>query len=77
MSATTQPSSAEQEEFVARLRRMNVETEKFVAEARKLSAEHDKLAAEALKLQRDRLFAPVLAVAALAAAIGAIVSKLL
>jgi hypothetical protein len=56
---------------------MNVETEKFVAEARKLSAEHDKLAAEALKLQRDRLFAPVLAVAALAAAIGAIVSKLL
>jgi uncharacterized protein involved in exopolysaccharide biosynthesis len=74
-------------EQIARIDHARAESEKFAAEQRKLIAESEKLAAEqrklfaeGLKFERERRWYIPLAIlgnAALAAAIGAIVGKLL
>ena len=66
----------EREQFSAMIARMNAETRKFVEEQLKLGAERDKLAAEALKFNRERLYAPVLAAAAVAGAVAGVVATL-
>lgn len=75
MSGITDP------EAEARILRMFEETRKFVSEqhklqeeAAKLKSEAAKLDSEAAKLNRDRLFAPVVAAAALGGAIAAMIA---
>ena len=73
MSSTPTPTSADYEEQLAGIRRMNVETRKFVEEGLKLSA-------EARKLNRDATIAPYTAIftsfTAGAALVGAIAALL-
>jgi hypothetical protein len=63
----------------AEYRRLLAESDKFQAEQRKLSAEAQKLFVEGLKIERERRWLVPLALisnGALAAAIGAVVAKL-
>jgi hypothetical protein len=55
------------DDTVARIERQQAETRKFVAEMNKLTE-------EALKFRRDRWLAPVVAVASVLAAVGALVA---
>ena len=55
------------DDTVARIERQQAETRKFVAEMNKLTE-------EALKFRRDRWLAPVVAIASVLAAIGALVA---
>jgi hypothetical protein len=55
------------DDTVARIERQQAETRKFVAEMNKLTE-------EALKFRRDRWLAPVVAVASVLAAVGAMVA---
>ena len=75
MSALTEQD--EREQFSAMIARMNAETRKFIAEHDKLATEREKLASESRKLERERLYAPVLAAAAVAGAVAATVSTLI
>lgn len=76
MSTTT----LDERDVLARIDRSIEETRRFVAEQHKLMAERSKLDAERLKLEaearkldRDRWLAPVLAAAAIGAAMATVV----
>ena len=56
--------------------KFHAEQRKLIAESQKFAAEQQKLYAEGLKLQRDRWLAPVIAVAAVVAAVASVLNFL-
>ncbi len=66
----------ETRKFIVEQHKLQEEATKFNAETAKFNSEAAKLAAEAAKLNRDRLFAPVLAAAAIGGAIAAMIATL-